>query len=329
MKHTYLITGGAGLIGSNLVMELNQSGETEIYIVDHLGTSEKWKNLRNLDFADYFEKDVFYKTLKETPDSLPKFTHIVHLGACSSTTEKDADYLMSNNFKFSKKLYDWCYNNNCRLIYASSAAVYGDGYLKYDDSKTNEYKPLNMYGYTKKLFDQYVINCIENKKILKQCVGLRFFNVYGPNEYHKSSMASVIFQSFNQIMKDKKVKLFKSYKEGVGHGEQKRDFVYIKDVVNVVTFMVKNKKINGIFNIGTSIARSYNDLAKNVFKSLNISPNIEYVDMPEELRKKYQYFSRADIKKLRKVGYKKKFFSLEKGIHDYVTNYLVRDYKNF
>lgn len=320
-----IVTGGAGFIGSCIVKELNNKGFTDIIIVDHLGDSEKWKNLTNLKYLDFIDKNSFFVELQLLKD----VELIIHMGACSSTTEKDADYLINNNFKFSKRLYDWCYNNNCRLIYASSAAVYGDGTLKYDDSKTNEYRPLNMYGYTKKLFDQYVVSSIEKKRILQQCVGLRFFNVYGANEYHKESMASVIFHSFNQIRKDKKVRLFKSYKDGVSNGEQKRDFVYVKDVVNVVLFMVKNKNVNGIFNVGTGVARSFNDLVKSVFKSMNIVPNIEYIEMPEGLRKKYQYFTEANIKKLRKIGYKKEFFSLEKGTKDYVLNYLAKDFENF
>jgi ADP-L-glycero-D-manno-heptose 6-epimerase len=309
-----IVTGGAGFIGSCIVKELNNNKINDIIIVDELGSSEKWKNLVSLKYADFIHKDKFLAELK----SMKNVDLIIHMGACASTTEKNAEYLMENNFKYSKELYDWCQNNDSRLIYASSAATYGDGTLGYDDSKTDELLPLNMYGYTKKLFDQYVLS----SKELRQCVGLRFFNVYGPNEYHKDNMASVIFHSFNQIKKEKKVRLFKSYKQDFKDGEQMRDFVYVKDVVSVVMFMLNNPDVNGIFNVGTGKARSYNDLAVSVFKSLNLKNNVEYIDMPQGLKEKYQYFTEADIRKLRKLGYKKEFYSLEMGINDYVCNYL-------
>jgi len=312
-----IVTGGAGFIGSCIVKGLNDLGISNIIIVDELGTDEKWKNLVNLKYKDFIHKNNFLEELK----LMKNIDLIIHMGACSSTTETDSDYLIDNNFKYSKELFDWCLKNNCRLIYASSAATYGDGSIGYDDSKTDELKPLNMYGYTKKLFDQYVLNS-ENKP--KQCVGLRFFNVYGPNEYHKGKMASVIFHSFNQIKKEKEIKLFKSYKKEYSDGEQKRDFVYVKDTVEVVLFMMKNDKINGIFNVGTGEARSFNDLARSVFKAMNLKENIKYVDMPQGLKEKYQYYTQANNEKLRKAGYKKKFYSLEEGTKDYVCKYLEK-----
>lgn len=316
-----IVTGGAGFIGSCIVKELNKRGISDIMIVE-LKANLKHPNLKSIKYKKIVDKDSFISSF----NSIKNADLIIHMGACTSTTETDADYLMENNFNFSKKIFDWCVKNKCRLIYASSAAVYGDGSLGYDDSMTEELKPLNMYGETKRLFDQYVLS---SKEKPPQWAGLRFFNVYGPNEYHKGSMASVVFHSFNQIKKEGKVKLFKSHKEGFRDGEQKRDFVYVKDAVSVTLFMAGNKAINGIFNVGTGKARTFYDLAKSAFNSLDMIPKVEYISMPSGLAEKYQYFTEAKIDKLRKAGYKKEFFSLEKGVKDYVKNYLDKGFFNY
>jgi len=322
-----IVTGGAGFIGSCIVKRLNDLGRKDIIMVDNLGTSEKWLNLRNLKYINFIHKNDFF-------DELPNLKNvelIIHMGACTSTTEQDANYLMKNNFIYSKKIYDYCAQNNVRLIYASSAATYGNGDNGYDDEENiDNLLPLNMYGYSKHLFDQYlkeIEGTIENK-MPPQCVGLKFFNVYGPNEYHKETMASVMFHSFNQIKKNKVVKLFKSYKSDYKHGEQKRDFVYVKDVVSVIEFFLNNPKKSGLFNLGTGKARSFNDLANSVFDALGLKRNIEYIDMPGDLDKKYQYFTESKMKKLREIGYTKEFFKLEDGIADYVQKYLDKNYSN-
>ncbi|PIN86218.1 ADP-glyceromanno-heptose 6-epimerase [Candidatus Woesearchaeota archaeon CG10_big_fil_rev_8_21_14_0_10_44_13] len=317
-----ILTGGAGFIGSCMVKELNNRKIQDIIIVDDVKEMSNCKNLATLKYKDFVDKSQLTGLL----NSSENIDLVIHMGACTSTTETNGDYLMKNNFYFSKEIYDWCANNNCRLIYASSAATYGDGSLGYDDSLTEQLKPLNIYGETKRLFDQYVLS---SKKKPPQWIGLRFFNVYGPNEYHKGSMASVIFHSFNQIKKQGKVNLFKSYKPGVNDGEQKRDFVYVKDVLSVIMFMIDNKAINGIFNIGTGEARTFNDLAKSVFNSLGLDPKIDYVDMPNGLAEKYQYSTQADIVKLRQAGYKQDFYSLELGVMDYVLNYLNKGFLNY
>lgn len=319
-----IVTGGAGFIGSCIVKELNNRGIVDIVIVDNLGRTEKWKNLRNLKYKTFIHKSVFLQEL----ENLSNVELIIHMGACSSTTEQDADYLMNNNFMYSKKIYDWCTRRKCRLIYASSAAVYGNGEYGYDDSKTDEYMPLNMYGYTKKLFDQYV-NASKSSTAQVQCVGLRFFNVFGPNEYHKATMASVVFHSYNQIKKDGKVKLFKSYRKDYKDGEQLRDFVYVRDVVSVVMFFFENAMLSGIYNVGTGKAETFKALAKAVFAALKKDDNIEYIDMPEGLAAKYQYYTEADLKRLRACGYKNKFMSLKDSVKEYVLSYLEKKYKNY
>ncbi len=319
-----VVTGGAGFIGSCLVKELNKNGRKDIIIVDNLGTSESWKNLVNLEYSDFISKNDFITQLEE--NKLKDIELILHIGACSSTTEKDAAYLMENNFRYSKRIFDFCAKNNCRLVYASSAATYGDGTLGYEDNLLHELKPLNMYGYSKKIFDQYVLTT-KDKPV--QYVGLKFFNVYGPNEYHKGDMASVVFKGFNEITATGLLKLFKSYKEGVKDGEQKRDFIYIKDVVAVVLFMMDNKNVNGIFNVGTGKARTFYDLGKATFEALHKRGMIEFKEMPESLKEKYQYYTEANMKKLRSVGYTKEFFSLEDGVKDYVINYLSKNLKHY
>ncbi len=318
-----VVTGAAGFIGSCIVKELNKHGRKDIIIVDELGSDEKWKNLVTLKYIDYEHKTDFLELLQT--NKIKDVDLIIHMGACSSTTEKNAEYLMQNNFKYSKKLYDWCIENKCRMIYASSAATYGNGSLGYadDETKIDLLKPYNMYGYSKKIFDQYVLN---SNKRTAQTIGLKLFNVYGPNEYHKGSMASVIFHTFNQIKKHGKSKLFKSYKKEYADGEQKRDFVYVKDCVSVIMFFVNNPELNGIFNVGTGKAQTFYDLAKAVFSALSLEPNIEFIDMPDGLKEKYQYYTQADIKKLRSAGYDKAFYSLEDGIKDYVQNYLNKEY---
>jgi len=317
-----IVTGGAGFIGSAMVWKLNQLGEREIIIVDELGVDEKWKNLTGLNFIDYYNKDDFMEMILN--ETLPfEFDTMIHMGACSSTTEKNADYLFDNNVRYSQELAKYCMTHRMRFIYASSAATYGDGADGYsdDEKKMFNLRPLNMYGYSKQLFDLWLYKT----GVLEEVVGLKFFNVYGPNEYHKEDMRSVIHKSFQQINLSGEVKLFKSYNPNYKDGEQLRDFIYVKDVVDVISFFVEHKDNFGIYNVGTGKARTWNDLVISVFNSMNTPVNIKYIDMPEHLKEKYQYFTQADMSKLRKAGYQKEFYSLEAGIDDYVKNYLIQN----
>ncbi|MBT8763025.1 ADP-glyceromanno-heptose 6-epimerase [Desulfohalobiaceae bacterium Ax17] len=317
----YIVTGGAGFIGSAFVWQLNQMGIERILIVDNLGRTEKWKNLVNLKYLDYEHKDKFLDLVLK--NKLPAITAIIHMGACSSTTELDADYLMENNFHYTQKLARYCLENNARFIYASSAATYGDGTLGFDDDHAGlaNLKPLNMYGYSKHLFDLWA----QKKGLLDKIVGLKFFNVFGPNEYHKGDMKSVIAKAYSQIKDTGKLKLFKSYRPEYGHGEQKRDFIYVKDCVQVMAWFLEHKEINGIFNLGTGKARSWNELARAVFVAMHREPSIEYIEMPESIRDKYQYFTQARMDKLKAAGCPCSFMSLEEAAKDYVQNYLSQD----
>ena len=314
-----IVTGGAGFIGSCVVRTLNDNGIGDITIVDNIGQTDKWMNMRNKRYIQYINRDDF---LTRLPEFTENTTHIIHMGACSATTEKDFDFLYKNNFEYTKTLWNFCADNNISFIYASSAATYGDGSKGFDDKEDiNNLLPLNGYGYSKQLFD---IWAQKQKKSPKQHVGFKFFNVYGPNEYFKGSMASVIFHSFNQIIENGRVRLFKSYKEGYKDGEQLRDFVYVKDICKVLMFMINNPQISGLFNLGTGKARSFYDLALSTYKAMGIEPKIEFVDMPENIRAKYQYYTQANMEKLRDIGYKEDFYSLEDGAKDYVQNYLMK-----
>ena len=309
-----VVTGGLGFIGNNLVRELNRRGHKDIVVVDHLDKGVKWKNFDGIDFEDYFDRGDFMKLLSE--DKLPEISAVFHLGACSSTTETDTAYLMENNYRYTRMLCLWCVTKGARFITASSAASYGDGSRGYcdEDELTPSLSPLNMYGMSKHLFDKWALK----NGLYRQIVGLKFFNVYGPHEDHKGDMRSVIWKSFQQIKSQGKVGLFKSYKPEFGDGEQKRDFVFVDDVVKVMLHFAAHREVNGLFNCGTGEARSWNDLAKAVFKALGMEPKIEYVDMPETLQAKYQYFTQADLRKLRASGYNEPFTSLEDGAAAYV-----------
>ena len=318
-----IVTGGAGFIGSAIVWRLNQLGRNDIYIVDELGTDEKWKNLVGLDFNDFINKDVFLNRWVDELVTLDA-TAIIHMGANSSTTEKDADFLIKNNYKYTAAVARAALWNEIRFIYASSAATYGDGKLgfKDDEKLIPKLRPLNMYGYSKNLFDHYALK----EGFLKEIVGIKFFNVYGPNEYHKGDMRSVVHKAFGQIMETGAVKLFKSKNPRYKDGEQLRDFIYVKDAVDMTLhFLLKNKKAGGLFNVGTGKSRHWNDLVKAIFKALNKPVNIDYIELPAHLEKKYQYFTEADITKIRAAGYKKKITSLEAGVKDYVQNYLLKE----
>jgi len=316
-----VVTGGAGFIGSAYVWYLNKMGYDNIIIVDRLSTSDKWKNLRNKKFEDYIHKDDFIKLLKE--NKLPKIEYIIHMGACSSTTEFNADYMMKNNYEYSKELAKYSVKNRIRFIYASSGATYGAGEFGFSDADeiTLKLKPLNIYGFSKHLFDLWILKHNLNRKV----VGLKFFNVFGPNEYHKQDMMSVVCKAFSQIKNTGKLKLFKSHKDGIEDGEQKRDFVYIKDVIRVIHFFFENKDKNGIYNVGSGKARSFNDLARAVFNTMEKPFNVEYIPMPVEIQDKYQYWTEADLTKLRKIGYKEEFTELEDAVSDYVKNYLMKN----
>ncbi|MCR4694736.1 MAG: ADP-glyceromanno-heptose 6-epimerase [Pseudobutyrivibrio sp.] len=319
-----LVTGGAGFIGSCIVRMLNDRGINDIIIADHISQTDKWMNLRNKKYIEYIERSLL---LDRLPEFSGKITHVIHMGACSATTERDFDFLYKNNFEFTKALWQYCTRENISFIYASSAATYGNGNQGFDDKcDIDNLRPLNGYGYSKQLFDQWVKKELEyGNNSPRQHVGFKFFNVYGPNEYFKGSMASVIFHTFNDVSKTGKKGLFKSYKDGYKDGEQLRDFVYVKDICKVVSFMMDNPEVSGLYNLGTGQARSFYDLAVATFKAMNKEPNIEFVEMPESLRGKYQYFTQAEMSKLREAGYKEKFYSLEDGTADYVQNYLMRD----
>lgn len=314
-----IVTGGAGFIGSAFVWKLNQEGIEDIVIVDRLGTTDKWKNLVNLRYEDYIYKDDFFNMLCD--DALPfEISAVVHMGACSSTTERDADYLWENNFLYTRTLAEWAIEHKVRFIYASSAATYGDGRQGFSDDhdKIRALKPINMYGYSKQVFDLWVLR----RQLENKVAGIKFFNVFGPNEYHKADMTSVIFKAFHQIKETGKVKLFKSYKPEYKDGGQMRDFVYVKDCINVLWWLFKNQDVNGIFNLGTGKARTWNDLIGAVFNAMGIEPNIKYIEMPEELRNQYQYFTQAEMNKLSAAGCPVAFSSLEDSVRDYVVNYL-------
>ncbi len=318
----YIVTGGAGFIGSAMVWKLNQMGIDDILVVDNLGESDKWKNLVNLRYEDYIHKNQFYKLILEGEDPF-ETEAVVHMGACSSTTELDADYLMENNYRYSQMLCRFCLNHDARFINASSAATYGNGELGFnDDHKLAEkLKPLNMYGYSKQLFDLWALR----GGIMDSIVSLKFFNVFGPNEYHKGDMKSVICKAFKQIGETGGMKLFRSHRSDYEDGGQMRDFVYIKDCVDVMWWFIENRDKGGIFNIGTGNARQWNELARSVFSAMEVAPDISYIDMPESIRDKYQYFTQADMSKLKAAGYEKEFTSLEDAAADYVRNYLAQD----
>jgi ADP-L-glycero-D-manno-heptose 6-epimerase len=318
-----IVTGGAGFIGSNIVKALNEAGEDDILIVDRLGKADKWKNLIDLRFRDYEHSDDFIRKVEKG-----LFEHgvwaVFHMGACSSTTEKDADYLMANNFSYSRRLASgFVGKKGLRLVYASSAATYGDGSLGYSDEHDSPppLRPLNMYGYSKQIFDLWAMKT----GVLKNAVGLKYFNVFGPNEYHKGDMRSVVIRAYFQAKQSGKVKLFKSYRPDYLDGEQQRDFIYVKDAVRITLSFLEQPSINGIFNAGTGTPRTFKDLASAVFSALGKAPNIEYIDMPEGLEKRYQYYTCANLSKLRATGFNSEFLSLEESVTDYVTNYLEKD----
>ncbi len=316
-----LVTGGAGFIGSALVWALNRRGCEHIVVCDRLGLDEKWRNLTPLRFANYVEADELLPQLQN--DALGKFDFVLHLGACSSTTERDAGYLIRNNYEFTKDLAAWALGQKTRFVYASSAATYGDGAagMEDDDSQLNALRPLNMYGYSKHLFDLHA----KRAGFLDRIVGLKYFNVFGPNEDHKGGMRSVVHKSFAQVKTGGVIQLFKSYRKDYRDGEQKRDFLYVKDAVAMALHLAANEKANGLFNIGSGAARTWLDLAHAVFAALKREPKIEFIEMPETIRDKYQYFTQANLARLRAAGYTAPATSLEDAVSDYVRNYLVPD----
>ena len=315
-----VVTGAAGFIGRNMAAELNRRGEERILIVDDLGTDERWKNLRGLKFEDIWTIDRFRGALRGGP--LPAVKAVYHLGACSATTETDANYLLDNNYQYTRELCEWCLAHGARFVYASSAATYGDGAQGYSDADaaTSSLVPLNMYGMSKHLFDLWALR----SGILGKIAGLKYFNVYGPGEDHKGDMRSVIHKAYGQIRETGVVKLFKSYRPDYQDGEQVRDFVFVKDAVDVTLFCGENEKASGLFNCGTGKARSWNDLAKATFAAMGRKPNVAYIEMPESLRSKYQYFTQAEMGKIRAAGYAQAFTSLEDGVREYVQGHLAK-----
>jgi len=322
-----VVTGAAGFIGSCMVQYLNEQGFTNLILVDDFGIESKRVNWENKQYEAIVERQSLFEWLERNQPTIEIF---IHLGARTDTTEFNYAIHEELNVVYSQNVWNYCTNKSIPLIYASSAATYGSGELGYDDSHTivEDLKPLNPYGISKNEFDKWAIKQTETPPFW---VGLKFFNIYGPNEYHKGRMASVIWHSFNQIKKDGIVKLFRSHRPDFKDGEQLRDFVYVKDLVKVIYWMMENLKpttynlqlLSGLYNLGTGTARSFYDLAASTFRGLDLEPNIVFVDMPIDIRDKYQYFTEANMQKLLNAGYIDSFYSLEEGVDDYVRNYLA------
>ena len=310
-----VVTGGAGFIGSAFVAKLNAEGIDDIIVVDDLGASDKWKNLVKRRYVDYLHKSVFLHMIESDRIPFP-VDAVVHMGACSSTTERDCNYLMENNFHYTSLLAQWAVEKGIRFLYASSAATYGDGSRGFsdEDETTLRLRPINMYGYSKQLFDLRVLR----EGMADRVAGIKFFNVFGPNEYHKGEMTSVVSKAFRQIRETGRVRLFKSYRPEYSDGGQMRDFVYVKDCIQAIWWLLNNREVNGIFNLGTGRARAWNDLIRAVFTAMNLPPAIDYIEMPEAIREQYQYFTEAKMDKLRAAGCPVLFGALEETVADYV-----------
>ncbi|MCR9142624.1 MAG: ADP-glyceromanno-heptose 6-epimerase [bacterium] len=332
-----IVTGAAGLIGSAVVRELNRRGEQDLILVDHLGSSEKWMNLRSLRFREYLEKDEFLDRVdwelsrrEQASDSssasgdalFAGLQTVIHLGANSSTTEKDASHLIENNYRYSIRMADLCAAFGARYVYASSAATYGDGLLGFDDGhdRLHELRPLNGYGYSKHVFDQYMAG----RDFEPTAAGIKYFNVFGPNEYHKGEMQSLVLKAYHQIQETGQLKLFKSYHPDYEDGKQMRDFLYVEDAAAMtVFFALDNRQAKGLFNAGSGVANTWLGLAGAIFAGMNRAVNIDFIDMPDHLKNKYQYYTCAPIDRLSAAGYSRAVTSLENAVLDYVQNYLM------
>lgn len=315
----YIITGGAGFMGSAMLWQLNRQGVEDVVLVDHLGKDDKWRNLVKLTYADFIPLERFRDLIRR--DALPwKVEALIHLGACSDTTEADGDFLMENNFQFSRDVCRYALDKGARLIHASSAATYGDGSLGFSDDPEllPRLRPLNLYAYSKHLFDLWLLR----EGLDREVASLKFFNVYGPNEYHKGDMRSVVCKAYKQILKQGDLELFRSTSPELADGEQKRDFVYVKDCTALMAWLLEHGEVNGIHNVGTGQARSFNDLGRAVFGAMQRSCRITYVEMPRHLRGKYQNFTQADMGWLDAVNCPVTLTSLEDGVADFVQNYL-------
>lgn len=321
MPRPIIVTGAAGFIGRNAVAELNRRGEDELILVDELGKDEKWKNLVGLRYEDIVSPEEFLGLIED--GTFAEARAVIHLGACSATTERDADFLLRNNYQYTRVLCNWALSNDVRFVYASSAATYGDGSHGYNDSDevTPTLQPLNMYGYSKQMFDLWALK----HDLFERIVGLKYFNVFGPYEDHKGDMRSVVSKSYEQIRQTGKVQLFKSYKPEYKDGEQRRDFIYVRDAVNVTLHFAlqESEEPGGLFNCGTGLAHTWIELVTAVFEAMEMPAQIEFIDMPEALRGKYQYFTEADARKLRAAGYTRPFTSLEAAVREYIQGYYL------
>ncbi len=315
-----ILTGAAGLIGSALLRQLNLDGVDDVVAVDRLGTSEKWRHLVPLRFADYLDAEDFFARIARDGDAFGPVATVFHLGACSSTTERDASYLVANNVRRTQEIARWSVERGARFVYASSAATYGarESDMR-EDLDPHALRPLNMYGYSKHLVDLWM----RREGLLARAVGIKYFNVFGPNEDHKGAMRSVVAKAYEQIGAHGAIELFKSYRHGIAHGEQTRDFLYVKDAAAATAFLARERGAAGLYNVGSGVERTWNDLARSVFAALDRPPRIDYVEMPDALRGKYQYRTVASVDRLRAAGWTAAFTPLEDAVDDYVRNYLV------
>lgn len=317
-----LVTGGAGFIGSNIVASLNAAGRTDVVVNDVLGSDGKWRNLQKRQVADIVPPAELFRWLDRR-----KLDAVIHMGAISETTASDGDLVIETNFRLSLRLLDWCTDTRTPFIYASSAATFGNGERGFSDASAGEalrrLRPMNLYGWSKHLFDLAVVERAERgRKLPPQWAGLKFFNVFGPNEYHKGEMMSVLAKVFPDVKAGRPVRLFKSHREGIADGDQRRDFIYVDDAVAVVRWLIDSPNISGLFNVGTGQARSFREMITALFHALGQTPNIEYIDMPPSIRDSYQYFTQAEIGSLRAHGYNAGFTPLEDAVRSYATQFL-------